>query len=64
MAARHGGPGIKSIADLIAFMRSRFDYSAFEWRGRLEPLRTREQWSYDNLIFMPSRQSAWNVAGR
>jgi FkbM family methyltransferase len=48
-----GVPGVWSTADLIAFMRSRFDYAAFEWRGHLEPLTPREHWSYDNLIFMP-----------
>jgi FkbM family methyltransferase len=49
-----GVPGVWGTTDLIAFMGSRFGYSPFEWRGRsLEPLRPREQWSYDNLIFGP-----------
>lgn len=49
-----GVPGVWSTADLIAFMESRSGYAAFEWRGgSLEPLRSRDHWAYDNLIFKP-----------
>lgn len=49
-----GVPGVWSTVDLIEFMRARFGYAALEWQGRsLVPLRPRELWSYDNLIFVP-----------
>ena len=53
-----GVPGVWSSVELIDFMGSRFGYKAFEWHGgALSPLRARDHWSYDNLIFAPRERS-------
>jgi FkbM family methyltransferase len=49
-----GVPGVWTTVEMIEFMDTRHDYKAFEWQGRsFVPVRPRERWPYDNLLFAP-----------
>jgi FkbM family methyltransferase len=56
-------PGVPCSADLIRSLVA-LGYDAWQYcGGEFVKHRMTNHYGYDNLIFMPSRQSAWNAAG-